>query len=112
MADISAQHKRVVGRLVVLTLVRHEFKERYRGDLYLLIGHLVELRDREFGRVLDSPEIGIVSRLVPFEEAGVVDEVLDQEIFRALHEVRGFRDFVQRGDRGAQDMKYRERDLT
>jgi hypothetical protein len=43
--------------------------------------------------------------MVPLEEARVIDEILHQEIFCTGHEIRGFRDLVERGDRRAQDME-------
>ena len=112
MPDIAAQHERIVRGLVARTLVGDKFEERNRGDFDLLIGHLIELGNRELGGVLDAMEIGVVGRLVPFEKAGVVDEVLHQEIFGALHEVRGLRDLVQRGDRRPQYMKHGKGDLA
>ena len=110
--DIAAQHEGIIRGLVVLALVGDEFEERHRGDLDLLIGHFVELGDDEVGGVLDAVKVGVVGRLVPLEELGVVDEVLHQEIFRALHEIRRPGDFVQRGDRGSQYVEHGEGNLT
>src|SRR4051812_27519187 len=46
---VAAQHKGIVLGLVLLALVGDEFQEWHRGDLDLLIGHFVKLRDGEFG---------------------------------------------------------------
>jgi hypothetical protein len=51
-------------------------------------------------------------RLIPFEEIGVVDEVLDQEIFGVGGEWRGFLDLVQRGDRGTENVKHHKSNLS
>ena len=50
-------------------------------------------------------------RLVPFEEAGVVDEVLHQEIVGVADERGGILDLVERGDRRAEDVEDHEGDL-
>src|SRR6516164_8250804 len=103
--DIASQYERIVGGLVMDALVGDEFEEGDGGDLDLFEGHFVEFRDGQLGRILDAVEIGVVGRMVPLEEARIVDEILHQEIFCTGHEIRGFRDLVERGDRRAQDME-------
>ena len=49
--------------------------------------------------------------LIPFEEARIVDEILDQEIFGVGRERRGFLDLVERSYRGAEDMEDGEGEL-
>src|SRR5450631_2385044 len=102
----------MVCGLVIYVFVGDEFEEWHGGDFDLLISQFVEFGDAELAGVLDALEIGIVGRPIPFEEASVVDEVLHQEIFLTLHEIRGLLDFVQGGNRRAEDVEYGKGNLA
>ena len=69
-------------------------KVRNGGQFHLLIGHFVELRDLDDHGVLQLLKVRSMRRLIPFEEIGVVDEVLDQEIFGVGGERRSSLDLV------------------
>src|SRR5215472_18060180 len=111
MSDIAAQHERVIGRLGLCVLVSDKGQERNGGQFHLLIGHFVEFRDLDDNGVLELLKVGSMRRLIPLEEIGIVDEVLDQEIFRVGGERRSFLDLVQRSDRRAEDMEHYKGDL-
>src|SRR5579864_6682903 len=61
--DIAAQHERIVGGIALLVLVGDEGEERNRGELDLLVGHLIEFRDGDLDGVLEPLEVGRVRRL-------------------------------------------------
>src|SRR6266852_400761 len=112
MTDIAPKHERIRGGVSTLLLVGDEACERNRGKLHLLGRHLNKLRDLDLDRLMHPLEVGRVGCLVPFEEIRVVDEILYHEIFRVAEIVGGFRDLVERGDRGPENMEDDEGDVA
>ena len=86
-------------------------RKRHAGEIDLFARHLVELGDRDLDRILDRVEVGRVGLLVPLEIMRVVDEVLHHEVLRVAEIGGDLGDLVERGDRGAEDVEHRERDL-
>jgi hypothetical protein len=81
MSDIAAQHERVIGGFALAVFIGDKGEERNGGQFNLPMGHFVEFRDLDNDGILQLFKIRSMHRLIPLQEIGVVDEVLDQEIF-------------------------------
>src|SRR6266851_7801649 len=111
-SHISPQDKRIIRSLAVCIPVGNESRERNPGEFGLFEGHLIELRDGHLDRVHRQFEISFVELRIPLEKAGFIDEILHQQIFAPGSIGPDLANFLERGDRGANNVEQNEIELT
>ncbi len=111
-ANIATQHEGKIAGLAVSGLVVDEVLEGDVGQIHLLVGDLVELRNVDLIGRIDLGEIFLVGLLVPVEEARLVDEIARDDIIQALDIFGDFTHFLERGDGRTDDVKEAQVELA